>query len=441
MRKAPLLAVCVLSLGTPTVGAIDLLDTYLAALGNDSTYLAARSALQATQQNIPLARANLLPRIALTGQQTANETNNRFTQANQQLETDTAYSARNAGLTLRQPLFRLQAWHQFSAAQAQVAAAEAEYEKERQAAALRAADAYFGVLQTAAEVKASRAELDAYTSQQMLADKAFSAGYGTRIDIHESQARLKQAQAQLMQTEFSADNARQNFQATVGLEPDHLADIDLPQFRPAPPAPATLEPWLEQLEVANPELASLRHQLEAARKNYQANRARHFPTADLVAGRQYGQGDTVNTIDRKYLTDYVGVQVMIPIFEGGGTTALIRQASATIDTTRHQFDAGLKRLSLTAQQAFARNVQGTLQIPALEQALEAAQLAVVSTERGIEAGTSTRVDVLNAIQRVNGIERDLSRARYEFFLSRFHLAAAVGALNDDIVSEINKLLQ
>ena len=108
---------------------------------------------------------------------------------------------------------------------------------------------------------------------------------------------------------------------------------------------------------------------------------------------------------------------------------------------RHQVDAGLRRLSLNAQQAFARNVLGTLKIPALEQALEAAQLALVSTERGTEAGTSTRVDVLNAIQRVTEIERDQSRSRYEFFLSCFHLAAAVADLNDNIVGEIDKLLE
>ena len=70
-------------------------------------------------------------------------------------------------------------------------------------------------------------------------------------------------------------------------------------------------------------------------------------------------------------------------------------------------------------------------------AVDAAQQAVVSSQKGVQAGTRTTVDVLNAVQRVAETTQTLYQARYEYLVNRIRLAAAAGELNDELFAELN----
>jgi len=421
--------------------SFDLLGAYRDALANDANFLAARSALQATRENLPQARAGLLPQVSANAQWARNNIDRSDALATGgTLDRNFYYAAESASVALRQPLYRRLNWAQLSFAEAQVAAAEAAFEKDRQDAGLRVAQAYFEVLFAQTRVRLLEAQVEAFTGQLKLAERSFATGAGTRTDIDDARARALQAKAGLTEANYAVDNARRTLGSLIGKTPPPLADVVPSRLSLMPPEPVALEHWLSQAEAANPELASLRHQLEMARQEIEKQRAGHHPTLDLIAGRQYGSSDTVNTTNTRYTTDYVGVQVAIPIFSGGGVSAAVRQAEANLDRTRFLFDATRQRIGVDTQKFFHGVAQGGEKVRSFEAALEAAEQAVVSTRKGLEAGTRTQVDVLDALQRVAESAQNVARARYELLLYRVQLAATVGALDDELFARVNSAL-
>lgn len=423
---------------TVSAWGFDLVNAYRAALENDASFRASRSALQAARENVPQARAGLLPQVSANAQRTRNNIDRSDQLSNgATLDRNFYYSAESASLALRQPLYRRLNWAQLSFAEAQVAAAEASFEKDRQDAGLRVAQAYFEVLFAQTKVRLLEAQVEAFTGQLKLAERAFATGSGTRTDIDDARSRLLQAKAGLTEAKYALENARRTLASLIGKTPPPLADVVPARLPLAPPEPAALDHWLRQMEAANPELASLRHQVEMARQEIEKQRAGHHPTLDLIAGRQYGSSDSVNTTGTRYTNDYLGVQVAIPIYGGGGVSAAVRQAEANLDKTQFQLDAARQRIGVDTQKFFHGVAQGGEKVRAFEAAAEAAEQAVVSTRKGFEAGTRTQVDILNALQRVAEAAQDLAKTRYELLLYRMQLAAAAGELNDELFARIN----
>jgi outer membrane protein/protease secretion system outer membrane protein len=423
---------------------MDLLGAYRAAIANDASFLAARSALEAARENVPQARAGLLPQVSASAQRTQNQTDRTLIQAeNNQTVGPTissSYPAESASLSLRQPLFRRYNWAQLSFAEAQVAAAEATFEKDRQDAGLRVSTAYFEVLLAQTRVTTLRAEFEALTAQQKLAERAFAAGHGTRTDVDETRARVQQSRATLLDANYNLDNTRRSLAALVGRSAPSLADVVPVRLQLVPAEPAALEHWLKQMEAANPELASLRRQVEMAQQDVEKQRAGHFPTLDLIAARQYGQSESSTSINQRYTTDYLGLQLAVPIFSGGGVSAATRQAEANLEKARFQLEAARQRLGVDTQKFFNGVAQGVDKVRANEAALASSREALASIRKGVEAGTRTTVDVLNQLQRVAEATQNLAQARYEFLLHRLRLAAVAGELDDELVARINGAL-
>jgi TolC family type I secretion outer membrane protein len=435
------LAGAALAFFTGPVFALDLLGAYHSALASDATFLAARAQLEAVRENVPQARAGLLPQVSANGQVTRNaldQTQQLITGGS--VSRDTTYTAEAASLVLRQPIYRKLNWAQLSIAEAQVAAAEANFDRERQDAGLRVSAAYFDVLFAQARLRVVQAQLEAFSGQLTLAERAFKAGEGTRTDIDDARSRVLQSRATLTEADFALNSARRALGALLGKPPDPLADVDPARLPLMPPQPPSVEHWLQEADAANPELATLRRQVEVARQEIERARAGHFPSLDIIAGRQYGSNETTTQLNQRYTQDFVGLQLALPIYSGGGVSAAVRQAVSNMNRAQFQLDAARERIGVDTQRFYYAVTQGIERVQALEAALKAAGEAENSTRIGVKAGTRTIVDVLNAVQRRAEAAQALAQARYEFLLSRLRLGAAAGQLDDSLFASINGAL-
>ena len=419
---------------------VDLLTAYRTALENDPNFRVAQNTLASVREAIPQARAGLLPQISANYQRTENDTLNRQTfpaLGGRTAENRTSYTGESSILQLRQPIYRRYNWANFSFAEAQVAAAEAAFDKDRQDAGLRVTQAYFEVLLAQAQVRVLEAQAEAFQGQLKLAERAFQAGAGARTDIDDARARVLQAQAALIDANNNVANARRVLSALLGRTPPTVADVAPERLKLVPPQPAALEHWIGQMESANPELASLRGQIQMAEEDIARQSAGHHPTVDFIAARTYGANDSNVSINNTYYTTYYGFQATLPIFSGGGVSANVRQAAANRDKARSQYDAARERIAVDLQKAFHGMTVGVEKVRASQAAVDAAQQAVVSSQKGVQAGTRTTVDVLNAVQRVAETTQTLYQARYEYLVNRIRLAAAAGELNDELFTELN----
>lgn len=409
--------------------AEDLLSTYRMAMERDAMFLGARAKTEAARENLPLARAQLLPNIGLSGSRSRNDTEQT---PQGRASFDYRYTAEAYALQLRQPLFRMQNYHQLSQAEAQVAAAESTLLKEEQDVAIRLSTAYFLVLLASDRLKAAEFQVTQYRGHVVQAEKAFAGGVGTRNDVEDAKARLDAAIAQEIEARNELAVAERTLSALVGerIPAARLKTLDAEKVRRAPAESSSLEEWLERAEATNPEVAAARHALEAAEQEVAKARAAHLPTVDLVASRSFSSSETNTTVGNEYRTGSIGVQVNIPVFSGGGMSAATRQAIANRDAARHQVDFLRRQLEIEVARQYGAVTQGKARVRALEQAEQSAQQAVIGSEKGLRAGVRNVVDVLNAQQQLYSVQVELADARHKFALAYLKLRSAAGVLGE-----------
>ncbi|MFU8816288.1 MAG: TolC family protein [Pseudomonadales bacterium] len=72
--------------------------------------------------------------------------------------------------------------------------------------------------------------------------------------------------------------------------------------------------------------------------------------------------------------------------------------------------------------------------------LGAPRLAEESTQRGLELGQRTALDLLNVQRERFQVERNLFAIRYDYLLGYLQLRAATGEPLDEALEDVNRLL-
>ena len=422
-------------------GAQDLLQVYRDAQGYDAVFAAARFNLEAGRERLPQGRALLLPALNLSANATRSRT--EVESRDPTILPSTTRYPENAGytLTLNQPLFRLQNWYQYRQADWQVRQAEATFGQAYQDLILRAAQAYFDVLTAQDTLALVRAQKEATGEQLAQAKRNFEVGTATITDTHEAQARFDLIGAQEIAAQNDLESKRRALQLLTGKEPGELQPLRA-DVRLSPPNPPDMQAWVELAEkqafpVQIAEAASEVSALEARRA-----RAAHWPTVDFVATHgQNGQNATSDSnVGRDTTVTTVGVQLAMPLFQGGALNSRDRETAALRERAREDLENARRNSVLTARQTYLAVMNGISLVGALEQALVSSQSALESNKLGYEVGVRINIDVLNAQQQVFQTRRDLSQARYTAINNSLRLKAAAGALRDEDLEEVNRAL-
>lgn len=434
-----LLIVLVTLAGAAHARTIDFTEAYKAAMSQDARLRAARHAADAGREALPQARAHLLPNLALGVGRSKNSlvtSTNTPTGADQ--ITRDSYYAGNKTLTLRQALYRPLLTANLEQARARVAESEAMLDGETQTLAIRVAESYFELLLADEQIALVEAQKRSYTTQLDAARKSFDAGSGVRTDIDEVQARLDLAHAQLLNARQHQLIAHRQLQAMVNEPFERIAAIAPETLVLAGPSPSDLDAWLARAEAQGSEIRVAQAQLDAARQEIAKARAGHHPTLDVVAEWSRNQSDNINRLGSRNTTKMLGLQLNMPLFEGGGTQSVIRQALAEEQRASEQLQALRNDLGVRVYREFAGVQDGVQRVRALEQAVRSAEQVVLSNRKSYQAGSRTTVDVLNAEeQRVSAL-RDLAQARCLYLMSKVRLAVLAGGFDEQRLGEIGK---
>ena len=415
----------------------DIVQVYREALANDAQYAAARATVEAGREKLPQGLAGLLPTIGATAGTAWNE--NRYHSGGQP-SWKSDYNTHAYNLSLTQPLFRWQNLVQYGQAQWQVAQAEAVFAQASQDLILRVARAYFDVLYAQENLTAVRASKEAIAQQLAQARQNFEVGTATITDTHEAQSRYDLSIAQELAGESELEIKRYALSVIVGREVGELARLRA-DARLLPPRPASMESWVEAAENDSFQVQAQQAALEVAQREVEYARAGHYPTLDVVAN--YGKNDAGASSGSSLQTDTrnIGLQLSIPIYEGGAVGSRTREAIARRSAAVSLLENARRAATLDARQSFLGVVNGLAQIQALDAALVSGISALEANKLGYEVGVRINIDVLNAEQQVYVTRRDLAKARFDTLLAQLDLKAAVGALSEDDLEAINPLFE
>lgn len=426
---------------SPAVHAIDLLQSYRLAVENEPAYQAARATAAASREALPQAISQLLPNVQGSGTQSqANTTEKAPNAIGREVSRAFSYSSYNYSLSLRQPLFRMQSWANYQQAKARVSGAEADLENALKDLGGRVSETYFGALLAEDVLASLLVQKEANLAQLISAKRALDLGWGTRTDVDEAQASYDFVLSQELEASQNTSYSKHQLEILINQPVSSLARFDPALMELAPPQPAKLEDWLARAEENNPGIKSLLANLEAARQEVKKAGAGHLPTVDLFVQRTISSSDSEISINQYFDTSRVGVQVTIPLYSGGFVNSTQRQASANVDQAQLKLDGSRRELSLKVRKQFQSVGEGVERIRALEIAKRSAAQAIISTRKGVMAGTRTSLDVLNVLQKGATVERDLARARYDYALAKIRLFSLTGSDDVEVLSTINRWL-
>jgi protease secretion system outer membrane protein len=421
-------------------GAVTLQQAYEAALKNDPTYRMSFYDKEAAKESRIIGRSNLLPSVSAS-----------FSSSRNVADTDTLgtdilgrkvrtidhprYISRSNVVQLRQPILNLEGVARYRQGQVQAAQGEAAFEASTDEVTVRAVSAYMDVLFADDQVALSEVSRNMYQEMMHVNQRLFEKGEGTRTDMLETQARLDLSEAQLTEAKDNAVAARETLAGIIGMDPgalDHLGDT----FHPVTATPGTFEDWEKTAREHNPELAAARLAAENARLDISRNRAGHYPRVDFVAAYSKGDAESINTYTQNSVNRTVGLQVNIPIYQGGAVNAVTRQAAANYAKAQSDVDARTSKVMVELRKAHSLVVSSVHKIEALEKAVASGKLLMKATEQSIKGGVRINLDLLNAQQQLYTSQRDLAQARYTYLIAVLRLRAAAGTLDSSAVREV-----
>ena len=425
------------TLAVSSATAVDLRTAYQAAILYDAELLAAKASMEEYEEGVPVARAALLPQLGYSTQRNKAETTTEYLRTRRPDSESGRYDSRSSSLTFRQALFRKPAWDALQGAKAQAEAAKDNYQFEMQHAGLRVAAAYLEVLSAREGVSLARNQLRAMEAWFGLAERFFKAGRGTRVDVEDARSRRDMAKAKETEANQFLLTASRNFEVVSGIRAEKIEETNPRALNPELMRVKEKDQWLQRIEDNSPEIQSLRNQLLAAAANVRQAWGGHLPTVDLVAARQFSESDTVNSIGSASTTDYVGIQVNVPLISGGGVIAQTRQAQAREERVRQTLESARRKTIAEGSRLYSAVEQGIEQVQALNQAIASAQEAVQGEKKAVMAGTRTFVDALDAERRLFESMREQALSVYSLANNRLKFLALAGVVDVDTVEEVS----
>jgi protease secretion system outer membrane protein len=423
-----------------SAGAVGLLQAYQAALKNDPQYRMSYYENEAAKENIVLGRSNLLPQVSASysaNRNTADQDTvglNPFDPSAHSL-THPRYISRSRVVQLRQPILNLDGVMRYRQGKVQAAQGAKQFEASTGDVIVRVVGAYADALFAQDQADLSRVQRDLYLENQKVNQHLFEKGEGTKTDVLETQARLDLAEAQLVEAQDNVTASRTTLAGVIGMDPgalDRLGDA----FHVERLSLQSFVEWRAQAIAHNPTLAAARLAAENARLEIQRDRAGHLPRIDLVAGYSKDDAASLQTYNQNSVNRTIGVQVNVPIYQGGAINATTRQAAANWNRAQADLDYRTNQTLIELRKAYDLVQNSAAKIGALEKAVASGKLLMKATEQSIKGGVRINLDLLNAQQQLYTSQRDLAQARYTYLIGLMRLRAASGTLDESAVREV-----
>lgn len=431
------IAVALSAMVLPAWG-LDLKQAYEAALARDATVRAARAATDAARETLPQARSQLLPNVSASLVRNSNDL--KRTQGNllgQETTTNEDYFSYNQTLQLRQPLYRKPLFAGLKQARHIVDDAEAVLDFEVQNVGIRVTEAYMEALLAQDQLDLIRKQRESVLVRLDAARRALQLGSGIRTDVDAAQARLDMNTALELEASQNVDLTRRQLEVLIGQPVGELVPLDSQRLPLLPPDPARVDAWIDLAEASSPEIQAHKARVEAARVEVEKARGGHHPTLDAVAQLSRSGSENVTSPNTRYTNRMLGLQVSIPIYAGGYVSSTVRQAIAEQTRAEELLEVTRRDLAVRLHREHRGVTEGVLRVRALEQAVRSGEQLLLSSQRSFDAGSRTIVDVLNADDELQTVQRDLAQARYRYLISRIRLQALAGGDREQAISEVN----
>lgn len=430
-----------------------LAGIYELAVFNDQTIVEARAIYRVGAEERLIARSGLLPKFSVgyAYQNTESENRGAFPAGAILFpnRTDTQADTNVWNVSLSQPLFDLPAWFDFKRGVELSREAEAAFSVAQQDLMQRVVIAYFEVLRSMANLRASRALETALKAQLEQVQQRFDVGLVAVTDLHEAHAGYDLAVSQRVGDEGQLGIRLELLSVLTGRSHGHLWMLK-PDFPVTATDPVDGEAWVDFARLNNLDIKVAEYGRNAAQKGAAAARSEHLPKLNLAASYRDASTDVTQTdliSDRE--TDFpnnqkqsvVFLELSMPLYAGGSLSANSRQAAARLDSQKASYAGTVRNVTQQTRALHIGVMSDVARNRARGRAVISTKSALDAAEVGFEVGTRNAVDVLRAQETYFSAIRDYDNSIVDYVQDLIRLKRLVGTLAPEDIYEINTWLE
>jgi outer membrane protein len=331
---------------------------------------------------------------------------------------------RGYSVTLSQPIFEgFQNLNAIRQAKSTVQAGREGLRAVEQTTLLNAVTAYVDVVRDQAVVKLRQTNVDVLTEQLRQTKDRFNVGEVTRTDVAQAEARRSDAITQLYAAEANLKASRATYEQVIGHPPSNL--IHPPTI--ASLLPSRLEDAMTLGDGENPVILNAVYQEEASLYNISQIEGELLPEVTLNA--DYTQRFDLSRITKEQEITTVMGRVTVPLYQGGGVAARIRQAKETNNQLKKEVEDTRLRVHADVVSSWALLQSTASQIKSAQDALEANRIALEGVREEEKVGQRTTLDVLNAELEYLGSQIQLVTAKRDRVVAEYSVFSSVGRLD------------
>lgn len=326
-------------------------------------------------------------------------------------------------LTLSQILYSQQAFEGISRAARSEEKALTALQSKVSNVSLQLIAAYLDVVKYQRIIDVVRNELDSHQRRLTQVNEMLARGFSTRAQMLEAQARVDEISARLVRSENDHRVALQQLSQLTGAPVESVQPVAERLWQATPDLLA--RPWAEMAVDSAPDVQVAEAELELAESNRRYETAGHYP--ELFIKGRYTDNDTFATSLVEEAR--IEVQLSVPIYKGGSTSARSRAAGYRVQGAEYALQNERKAIVTDVDRTMSELNASYSNVRALTVALNSNKASEQAADEGFRAGVRNLTELLDIRKRRSAIEQQLIEAIYLNLSRQYKLRYLAGQLD------------
>ena len=290
--------------------------------------------------------------------------------------------------------------------------------------------AYYDVLVGEQQIMVNEASVKLLNEELQDQQRRFDAGTVPRFNVLQAEVAVANARPPLINARNAYRIAKNNLCNQLGFNLPRSVWEDVPlnlaEKLDAEPYTADLPTAIAQALERRTELQALQRTEGLQRENIINAKAGYKPTVQAFAGYGWESSQFTTDLSREFDGWQVGGQLSWNIFDGLATRGRVIQAKAQLEHAKADVEDRSRQIELEVRTDYSSLIEAREVLESQQKVQEEADEALRLAKARADAGTGTRLDVLNAETQLTQARTTQVQALHDYDVARARFERAIG---------------
>ena len=251
--------------------------------------------------------------------------------------------------------------------------------------------------------------------------KRLQIGRSRRGELLQAEAQLASVDAEMLDAQGLLKQSQARFYILTGLSTDKKIEIRFDEM----PSSRSLQEYID-MALAREDIQNKELEIQQLAGDVTIAKSSHLPTLNLISN-YYALKDGGSTASKNSDWD-IGLNLTIPLYEGGVSQAQVRESTEKKQTAEYQLMDYKKNMTIEVTSRYELFRRYSDQIKAFDSALQKAKRSYDETIRDYRLGLVSNLDVLTSLNLYLSSKRNSEKTKILAVLNHKQLEAVAGII-------------